>query len=253
MKITDEMLMAYADGELDAAQRVEVERAIAADAQLAVRVKRHQALRQQVKGAFEQVLAEPIPERLTAALRKSAAPGPNDNVVSFKQRQQQLKLAQQARLRAQWSWPQWTAMAASLVVGALIGIVALNTKNSDVITARNGSLMASGNLANALSSQLSTASNKQIQMKLSFKTRSGEYCRSFVVKQQQSMAGLACRNGDEWRVPVLAAASGSDSTYRQAGSELPPAVMQWIDAERDGEALDRAEEESARQAEWKKQ
>ena len=254
MNISDDMLMAYADGELDAAQCAQIEQAVALDARLAARLAQHQALRKKVQGAFAPVLAAPVPEHLLAALRKPSAQTAGEsgfsNVIAFKTRQ--VNELQATQRRAQWSWPQWSAMAASLIVGVLGTLVVLNNKSNDMITARTGALLATGRLATALTAQLSGATNDQIQMKLSFKARSGEYCRSFVIKQQQSMAGLACRNGAEWRVPVLTATTGSDGTYRQAGSELPPAVLQWIDAERDGDALDAEGEQAARKAEWKK-
>jgi len=253
MKITDETLMAYVDGELDAAQRAEVEHAIAADPQLAIRVKRHQALSKKVKGAFDHVLSEPVPDRLLATLGKPVTHGGSNNVISLKARQQQLKEKEKPQTKAakHWALPQWTAVAAALVVGAIVGIVAMNMRSGEMIVARNGSLVAGGSLANALTSQLSNAANQSIDMKLSFKTRSGEYCRSFVIKQQQSLAGLACRNGNEWRVPVLTGMNAANGTYRQAGSELPQAVVQWIDTERAGDALDVAQEETVRKAGWK--
>src|SRR5256885_438663 len=46
MNFSDETLMTYADGELDAASRAVLEAAMAADPQLAQRVARHRALRE---------------------------------------------------------------------------------------------------------------------------------------------------------------------------------------------------------------
>ena len=63
----DETLMAYADGELDAAQRAEIAAAIERDPALARRVEQHRALRAEVAGAFATVLEQPVPERLRAA------------------------------------------------------------------------------------------------------------------------------------------------------------------------------------------
>ena len=69
MKYDDETLMAYADGELDAAQRAQIDAAIAQDPGLALRVQEHKALRARMTGAFSRVLDQPIPERLEAAAR----------------------------------------------------------------------------------------------------------------------------------------------------------------------------------------
>ena len=56
MKYDDETLMAYADGELDAAQRAQIDAAIAQDPGLALRVQEHKALRARMTGAFSRVL-----------------------------------------------------------------------------------------------------------------------------------------------------------------------------------------------------
>ncbi|MBC7983706.1 MAG: zf-HC2 domain-containing protein, partial [Candidatus Obscuribacterales bacterium] len=71
MNITDEMLMAYADGELDVATRAEIERAIAANSELAKQVAGHRALRIQLNNTFDSVLAEAVPARLNTAVSES--------------------------------------------------------------------------------------------------------------------------------------------------------------------------------------
>ena len=45
MTFSEETLIAYADGELDAATRAALEAALASDPQLAQRIERHRALR----------------------------------------------------------------------------------------------------------------------------------------------------------------------------------------------------------------
>ena len=62
--ITDEQLMAYADGELDAPMREVVEAALAADPALVSRLAAHEALRERLRGAFAAELDEPVPARL---------------------------------------------------------------------------------------------------------------------------------------------------------------------------------------------
>ncbi|WP_460826233.1 anti-sigma factor family protein, partial [Massilia terrae] len=61
MNISDDVLMAYADGELEAPQRAEVEQAMRADPKVAAAVERHRALRADVFAAFAGVLDEPVP------------------------------------------------------------------------------------------------------------------------------------------------------------------------------------------------
>jgi hypothetical protein len=64
-------------------------------------------------------------------------------------------------------------------------------------------------------------------------------------------AGLACREGGQWTIPVLAEAEKEAAGgYRQAGSALPPAVLDAIDARIAGKPLDAAGEEAARARSW---
>ena len=80
MTLSDEMLMAYADGELDATERAEVEAAMALDPDIARRVQEHQALRKQLGGTYDRVLLETVPDRLIVAARGVSSPAKADSV-----------------------------------------------------------------------------------------------------------------------------------------------------------------------------
>jgi hypothetical protein len=138
-------------------------------------------------------------------------------------------------------------MAASLVLGALISWKVFVP--ADPIATRDGGLVARGTLTRALDSQLAStqSGDEPVSIGVSFRTQDGHYCRSFAVTEIAT-AGLACRVGDEWRIPVTATAPPTDG-IRQAASP-PPAVMQVIQARISGEALDAAGEEQARSAGW---
>ena len=69
----DETLMAYADGELEPAQRAAVEAALAADPTLVVRVEQHRALRRKLNAKFDRVLMETVPDALVAKILASSA------------------------------------------------------------------------------------------------------------------------------------------------------------------------------------
>ena len=90
--------MAYADGELDAADAPEIEAAMAADPQVAQR-SRATARRcaREVGGAFAGVLEEPVPGSIAARGHESRKALPQ---------------------RRTWSWPEWTSIAASLLSGS---------------------------------------------------------------------------------------------------------------------------------------
>lgn len=248
MRIPDEMVMAYVDGELDPADAARVEAAIAGDPDLAAAVARHRALRRRLGAAYAPVLDEPVPERLLAAARREA-------VTTSKVTEIRAAAAARATVpRRRWSWPEWGAMAASLLLGALFSQTLVQREQPALVSAADGVLRARGALADELNGQLAAAPVESglVAVGLSFRASSGEYCRTFVLRQQQALAGLACRSGDQWQVPVLTQtrlpASGD---LRLASTALPAAVLGEVDARIDGEPLDADAERAARDAGWR--
>src|SRR3546814_3763950 len=68
MQIDDDRLMAYADGELDAAEREAVKQALAEDPGLREKLAEQQRLRATLSGHYGPVAAEEVPDRLLAVL-----------------------------------------------------------------------------------------------------------------------------------------------------------------------------------------
>jgi hypothetical protein len=245
MSFSDETLMAFADGELDEPARSAVERAMGTDPALAAKVRQHIALRNDVFRAFAHMLDEPVPARLkqldqtAKVVRLDTVRATKKNVVEVPHR---------------WSWPEWGAIAATLVVGVLAGALGLNSLRGETQLASslgsNGTLVARGALDKALTRQLASAqpAGTAVKIGVSFVSRDGQYCRSFTTG---ASAGLACRSGNEWKIPVLAQGGGaSEGAYRQAGSAMPPAVLEAIDARAAGSALDAQGEQAAAQQGW---
>lgn len=240
-----QVLMAYADGELAAADASRVEAAIARDPALARIVDGHRALRTQLATAFSDVLAEPVPTRLQATLRAAVRDATPSRTPS-------------AHARPRWTRREWLAMAASLVVGVALAL-ALPPRDQRPGAEANlaaslvdGNWLARGALADALEGQLSGHAVAGVQPGLSFRALDGRYCRSFRLQAQRPLAGLACRDGATWRVSTLAAAADAGvAPMRQAGSALPPAVLADIDARIDGASLDAEAERKARAHGWR--
>lgn len=74
-RMDDVMLMAYVDGEVDAATAREIEAAMAADPSVAARAQRMRDGAAITRAAFADVLHEPVPDRLVAALAGGGAVG----------------------------------------------------------------------------------------------------------------------------------------------------------------------------------
>lgn len=228
MTYSDDTLMAYADGELEAAERAAIEQAMRTDPAIAAAVERHRALRADVAAAFAGILDEPVPARLQP-------PAP---VVS---------LAVERDKRRRWSWPEWGALAATLVVGVLAGRM-IPGGGGPAIAGNGGQVVAQGELAAALDRQVGGKAEGAVKVGVSFAARDGAYCRGFIMG---ASAGLACREGGQWKIPVLAEAEKEAAGgYRQAGSALPPAVLDAIDARIADRPLDAAGEEAARARGW---
>jgi hypothetical protein len=240
MKFSDEELMAYADGELDAAQREQIERAMQDDPAVAAAVARHQSLRGDVFAAFAGVLDEPVPSRL------QPEPAVPDELAAARARRE---------ARRHWGLPHWAAMAASLAVGVFAGLLGTRqapSPNDALLTAdASGRLIARGVLAEALSRQLaSEPSTAAVQPGISFIAKDGNYCRSFTA---QASAGLACRSGESWVVPLLQETEAApQGAVRQAAAPLPPAILDAIDQRISGEALDATAERAARERGWQR-
>jgi anti-sigma factor RsiW len=258
MNFSDETLMAYADGELGEPERSAVAKAEREDPAVAAVIARHRKLHTDVYAAFAGVLDEPVPARLQALGGANTNGATVASLAAARERKAQAREAAAGAKAAvtQRAWPRWGALAASLAVGVLAGSMWLgggmgSAGGGFVASDGSGRLVAQGELASALSQQLaSTAeSDKRVQIGVSFAAKDGGYCRSFAVG---ASAGLACRDGDTWRVPVLQEAPAGAGDYRQAASAAPVAVLDAIDQRIEGAALDAAAERAARDRGWKR-
>lgn len=247
MKVSEEMLMAYVDRELDRAGADAVEQAMRDDPRVAGAVARARALREQVRAAYAPTVREPVPQRLLDAARGGGTAG----VASDPPRR--------ARRPARpLRWREWTALAASLACGFFLATW-VNPPGEPAVELVGGQLRAGGGLARALDRGLAPATAGPIVPGLSFRAKDGRYCRTFTLRgpagrdAKEDLAGLACREATQWQVQVLAeaAGTGAGSPLRLAASPLPPAVLVEVDERIDGEPLDAAGERRARDAGWR--
>lgn len=243
--------MAYADGELDAQMRVDVEAAMAVDPQIAQEIARHRELRANLRSAFGGVLGETMPEHLLATAR--TAPASNSSRIAEITEITPATPARRDAIKQRWSWPEWGAIAASLLLGVIAARAPWSTDSAGFIVAENGRMIASGVLASALTRQPGGAHDSPVQIGVSFRAKSGEYCRTFAVREGDTLAGFACRDAENWRVHTLAQSEpgNSGTQYRMAGTAVPPIIVQAVENVMAGDALDAAGEAAALQRGWK--
>jgi len=251
MNVSDEDLMAYVDGELDATARDAVEQAVRDDSQVARRVDAERRLRAQLGAAFSDVLDEPVPDRLIATAQGRAAVGAGDHVVPLA-----------AALAAKGVAPTtprprsatWLAIAACLIAGIAIGLLLplLHTSREDVRVASDGALVAGGELALALETRLSTSGGGRVHIGLTFAAKDGRYCRAFMIAGPGAHAGVACRTDSGWQIDALEQPreSAEVTEYRMAGSALSPQIRAAVESRMEGEAFDAAREMQAIRGGW---
>lgn len=234
--ISEEMLVAYADGELDEVNRRRVDRALALDPTLMARLDAHQRLRTTLADHYAVHATETVPARFTALLESGG------DVVPIGQ------AAGNGRKRAIWpGWATVSAIAASLIIGLGLGRT-LHSGNAPV-GVEDGQLVAQGALAQALETQLASApqAGEAVHIGVTFRARDGQWCRSF---DGAALSGVACRIGRQWRMEqTLPGSGGQRSAYRQAASQ-DARTTATVDALIAGSALDAAQEKAMRDAGW---
>jgi hypothetical protein len=239
--IDDEILIAFADGELAPERRRAIEAALAADPELRARLERQQSLRARISAHYAPVAEEPVPERFAALL---SAAGADEKVVS---------LAERRQARARPMWQNLTALAATLVLGLFAGSLLPQGDGgggSGPVAVEDGALVARGTLADALETQLASEQEggAATRIGVTFAAADGAVCRTF---DAAALSGLACRSGEDWRIVTAAGTEGdAGSEYRQASS----AGRRVLEAAQDmmaGDPFDAQAERRARDAGWR--
>jgi hypothetical protein len=237
-EIDPEMLMAFADGELSPLDAKRVERAIAENPALAQQVEDHRRLRAVLAESFAAVIERPVPEHLTAMVRTTP-------VVDLAQAR--ADRAMRAPTVSPTLWQRGgisVAAAASLVVGVILG----QHLDNGAVRTRNGALVASAGLADALDTQLASAQGgKSTRILATFRSPQGDICRSF---SGATFSGIACREGENWQLRTTrSGAVRSDAQYQQAGSG-DAALMADAQAMMAGDPFDAAAEQRAKAHGW---
>ena len=232
-KVTDEMLMAYVDGELEGAAADDVRRATDSDATLAQRANAFRTTREMAKGAYAGVKSEPVPEKLIAMVLG----GGNANVVP---------------LRRNWArtWASRAALPLAASIALLAGaggywIALQSTPGGADLFGGRAVAEALGDTPSGAERTLRTASGEARLRTLATYRVEGGLCRTFEVASgsQETVRGVGCARGNDWRVDVAVAAGGSNS-FTPASSGAPAAVDAYLDA-LDAQGPLSAEEEAA--------
>lgn len=245
----DEMLMRFADGELDADALAEIERAMETDDELVSRVALFIETRRAAQAALKPLLDEPVSAELTAAVEKmiaekTSAQGAAGAVV--------LPLPHRSandRQPNRWLTPIAASLAA--VIAAFGGYWLRGAGEP----AQQSSFSVAGITGRSLDEALVTVasgeerrlpgSNERFRAIATFRDSAQALCREFELDRpdRSTVVSVACRAGENWRVTFAVVAPGNGGGYAPAAStEALDAYLAAIDA---GSQMDAAEEARA--------
>ena len=232
--IDDKTLLAYADGELEPGRAAAVERMLAADPALAAKLEQHRRLASRLRGAYDPVLKEPIPERLARTARGGGT------VISLAE----ARAARAAKVGPARDWRAAGMLAAGLVAVLAVGQTLWSARATPVAE-QGGRLVASGPLGRALDTQLSGDAGA-VRVQLTYHGRGGAICRSFTGALAD---GVACREGGRWALKALYPGERQAGAYRMAASG-DPRVVQTVADTISGDPFDATQERAARARHW---
>lgn len=246
--VTDELLMAFADGELDAAERSRLERALADNPALRARLRIFEHTGRSLGEAFE-TASRPIPaflldERRERSIFHDAA----DGMLSAIQRW----FATPARGLA------FAAVALLIGFSAAMFWQGAWRQSGAVIYAENGLLRAGGALQTALEATPSQGFDAQqgggaVAVVQSFVDLEGHFCREYLTRPA-SGHGVACRAGDgRWAVMVHVTEGGEPkqaADFRPAGAEQNQLIDGYVHQIMKGDALPPDVEQAALASHW---
>lgn len=232
--ITDEILSAYLDGELDAEGASMVDSELAKSPALARRLGAMQAIEAKLGPAFAGVMAERTPDRYEALLspnaRGTSSPGKVIGGIFT------------ALLRPIVVGPAFASLAAGVIAGALL----TPQVRPGFDLAKTGQIHVSGAIAEAISVAPSgvptPVSNGELLVRLSFQDGGGRYCRHVSLAAQDM---VVCNTAEGWVVEAMTPnASGISEGYQEAANGAPAEIVLALGRLGAASALD-AESESA--------
>jgi anti-sigma factor RsiW len=226
-ELSDETLMAYADGELDADTARAVAAAAHEDESLAARIALFEATRTRAKTALAPLLDEPVPADLHARIAAMVESEASDDapaagtVLPFRRRSS-VTAAAGARTGG---WVTALAASVALFVGGVIGFYVASTAGDDGPPALRVANLDQPGLLEAIRSVPSGEERRldgggRFRAIATYRDADGTLCREFEVdgRDTATVVAVACHGGGAWDVPFTVAAGQADGGYAPASS-----------------------------------
>jgi surface antigen len=267
-QISDEMLMAYADGELGGGDRANVEAYLAQSSEGAGRLSVFTATGRGLADVFRVSMFEPVPDQLLNFVKSQpaavAGQALGDNVVAFERPK---------RAPAPVAIRNWSLAAAACLTLVAVGAGSywnrMSAPAGETFALKqpaSGEAVAGTELASTLDTTLSGASVARdiagaaaaIKPVFTFATASNDFCRQYVITRSatEAISGVACRSSDgQWQIKshvAYAPEKAKDGQIVTAGKDGVAAVEATVDQLIKGNVFDGAEEAALMKNGWKK-
>ena len=266
IEINDETLMAFADGALDEADAIAVERRIADDPEALRKVRIFKESGALAQRALAEAAQAPVPDRLLHSVLD--APGANEHARG------------QAQPRPRW-FDRLGGLARPAVPVAASILLALGLGGGYFLSELGGGDVEERGLFSAaeldlgrLGRALETAESGQpvswrtdrrnatiqLLVRATFRNKQGEFCREYEEDLNQGersyhFFGIACRTGaSTWETRVVAAAPPAETpggaVFRPAGDEGLAVIETALDVMIEGRPFSKQEESQALARGW---
>jgi len=213
IELTDEILMAYADGWLDQSQGREIESLCARTPALRARLEIFRATGTELGRPFQQHVGSAVPEHLlefVKALGRQRAGGKRRRARPLTLRT--AAVASVATLMG--TGLGWLLHAAAGGQGVVL---------ASLVHAENGRLIARAPLQNSLDTlhsgtraKLSLAGppDAELKVKMTFRNEDRDYCREYEIAtaSPERYPGVACRTGGQWSIRIQAMIPSSEAS-----------------------------------------
>lgn len=222
--VPDELIMAYADGQVSAEEKAWLEGILAVDPAVRARLEPFLVTGPGQFSAFDAILDAPIPDRLIDTIR-GTKPAAKSSASS-------VRVGLLDRLFPNgFGLTPALGYAAALVVGIGIGSALLTAPSGEepLLVADRDGFIAAGRLQSTLE-RVPSGDNKlvkegDIRPVLTVRDGDGQICRQYeIVGRKKGPQGLACREGDgDWRITVLT--GGADAASARNASQNDGGVV----------------------------
>lgn len=229
-RVTDEMLMAFVDGETDEATAAMIEQALGVDAGLAARAERFRAGRAMMREAFGDARRESVSEALIEAVFRADR---KETVVAFP-----------SRRMLRFALPLAASLALAFgVAGYLAGQAGTGTADP---LGRVAIAQALGAARSGESLSMTVSGEEALLRALATYRIEGGLCRSFDLSGAGlALSGVGCDRGAGWNLDLTVARAGGDGLYAPASEAALHSIDAYLDALEASAPLTAEEEDAA--------